>query len=101
MTLYYQKKTKNMKKTNNGTLDTNGQLQQPKPLVEITDKRGYAEHWSFSIRKCDQLLAKGMPHLKISARQIRISIPEADAWMRDQFLTQRTGNASSKRGGRE
>ena len=90
-----------MKKTNNSPLDTDSQAQQPKPVAEITDKRGYAERWSFSIRKCDHLLAKGMPHLKISARQIRISIPEADAWMCAQFLTQRTGKVGSKRGGRE
>jgi hypothetical protein len=64
-----------------------------KLATEITNKRGYAQHWQFSVRKCDQLLAKGLPHLKISARQIRINIPEADQWMREQFQTQRIGKA--------
>jgi hypothetical protein len=59
----------------------------------ITDKRGYAAHWGFSVRKCDQLLAKGLPHLKISARQLRINIAEADAWMKEQFHTQRRAAA--------
>ena len=59
----------------------------------ITNKRGYAARWGFSVRKCDQLLAKGLPHLKLSARQLRISIPEADAWMHEQFHTQRRGPA--------
>lgn len=57
----------------------------------ITDKRGYAARWRFSTRKLDQLLARGLPHLKISERQLRIDIPEADAWMREQFRTQRRG----------
>jgi hypothetical protein len=56
---------------------------------EITNKRGFAQHWSFSVRKCDQLLAAGMPHIKLSARQIRINIPEADAWVQSQFRVQR------------
>ena len=54
----------------------------------ITDKRGYAARWGISIRKCDQLLAKGLPHLKLSPRQLRININEADAWMHKQFHTQ-------------
>jgi hypothetical protein len=78
-----------VKATNAQTPDTaNGQQML---AAEITNKRGYAQRWSFSVRKCDQLLAKGLPHLKLSARQIRISIPEADAWMREQFSTQRRG----------
>jgi len=64
---------------------------QSVPAENITDKRGYAAHWGFSVRKCDQLLAKGLPHLKISARQLRINIPEADAWMHQQFHQQRRG----------
>jgi hypothetical protein len=61
----------------------------------IVDKRGFSAHWGFSVRKCDQLLAKGLPHLKLSARQLRINIPEADAWMHQQFATQRIGKAGS------
>jgi hypothetical protein len=58
-------------------------------IGEITDKRGYADHWQFSVRKIDSLLASGLPHLKIGKRRVRINIPEADAWMREQFATQR------------
>lgn len=61
----------------------------PKLAENITNKRGYAAHWSFSVRKCDQLIAAGLPHLKLSARQIRINIREADDWMHSQFSTQR------------
>jgi len=58
---------------------------------DITDKRGYAEHWKSSPRWVDNLLAQGLPHLKIGQRRVRIVISEADAWMREQFATQRRG----------
>jgi len=66
-----------------------------KLATDITNKRGYSQRWQFSVRKCDQLLAKGLPHLKLSARQIRISIPEADQWMREQFQTSRRAASKS------
>ena len=55
----------------------------------ITDKKGYAQRWSFSVRKIDNLLAQGLPHLAIGKRRVRICVGEADAWMREQFRTQR------------
>jgi hypothetical protein len=55
----------------------------------ITDKRGFGRRWGFSPRKIDNLLAMGMPHLKIGKRRVRIIIPEADAWMGQQFRIQR------------
>ena len=55
----------------------------------VTDKRGYAERWGFSLRTVDNLLAKGLPHLKIGARRVRIEIAAADQWMRQTFGVQR------------
>jgi hypothetical protein len=74
-------------------------LQQPdaaagnlKPAAStVTDKRGYAERWHFSLRHIDNLIAKGLPHLKIGARRVRILTDEADAWMRETFGTRRIG----------
>jgi hypothetical protein len=62
-----------------------------KLATDITDKRGYAQRWQGSTRWVDLLLARGLPHLKIGERRVRIIIPEADAWMREQFSTQRRG----------
>lgn len=59
----------------------------------ITDKRGYGRRWHFSPRHIDNLIALGLPHLKIGARRVRIIIEEADAWMRERFGTQRRGPA--------
>jgi hypothetical protein len=61
---------------------------------DITDKRGYAERWGFSVRHIDNLLAQGLPHLKIGSRRVRILIDEADTWMRERFGTQRRAPAS-------
>ena len=60
------------------------------PLASpYTDKRGYAGRWQGSTRWVDDLIARGMPHLKIGSRRVRICITEADAWMQSQFRTQR------------
>jgi hypothetical protein len=56
---------------------------------DIVDKRGYAQRWRFSPRHIDNLIAQGLPHLKIGSRRVRIHVPEADAWMHEKFGTQR------------
>ena len=63
---------------------------------EITDKRGFAGRWLFSVRHVDNLLAEGLPHCKIGKRRVRIVVPEADAWMRQKFGTQRLGKLKPK-----
>jgi hypothetical protein len=54
-----------------------------------TDKRGYAKRWQGSTRWVDDLIARGLPHLKIGKRRVRLCIADADAWMQEQFRTQR------------
>jgi hypothetical protein len=56
--------------------------------MNITDKRGYAQRWQFSPRHVDNLIARGLPHLKIGKRRVRILIDEADSWMRETYGTQ-------------
>jgi len=58
--------------------------------TEITDKKGYAQHWLFSVRKVDNLLAEGLPHCKVGKRRVRIMIAEADRWMVERFGQQRS-----------
>jgi hypothetical protein len=55
----------------------------------ITDKRGYAARWKFSVRTIDTLLAKGLPHCKVGKRRVRLVVSEADKWMAEQFRVQR------------
>ena len=59
-----------------------------KSAAEITDKRGFALRWMFSVRHIDNLLKQRLPHLKVGERRVRILIPEADAWMHERFSTQ-------------
>jgi hypothetical protein len=58
-------------------------------LPDVLDKRGYADRWNFSVRTIDNFLARSLPHLKIGKRRVRIEVQAADAWMREQFATQR------------
>lgn len=60
-----------------------------KPAPTITDKRGFGARWMFSPRHVDNLIAQGLPHLKIGKRRVRILTEEADTWMRERFGTQR------------
>jgi hypothetical protein len=61
-------------------------LASPSPF---TDKKGYAQRWQASTRWVDDLLARGLPHLKIGKRRVRIQITEADQWMTERFRVQR------------
>lgn len=69
---------------------------EPK-LADITDKRGFAARWGFSPRHIDNLLAQGLPHLRVGARRVRIIVAEADAWMKAKFSTQRRNPAKASR----
>jgi len=64
---------------------------KPTEAEVITDKRGYADRWHFSPRHVDNLLAQGLPHLKVGERRVRIIVAEADLWMRERFGTRRHG----------
>ena len=59
----------------------------------ITDKKGFAARWHGSTRWVDNLLAQGLPHLKIGQRRVRIVIADADEWMKQTFGTRRRGKA--------
>lgn len=64
----------------------------------VTDKRGFADRWKFSVRQTDNFLAQGLPHLKIGRRRVRIIVAEGDAWMRDRYFTRRIGPAKQEAG---
>ena len=74
-------------------IDTEPDVDTSQTASPYTDKRGYGQHWQGSTRWVDGLLAQGLPHLKIGKRRVRINIPEADAWMQEQFRVQRRGPA--------
>lgn len=49
----------------------------------------FAARFSVSKRTVDSWLARGCPHLKLSARCVRIPLTEASAWVKENYFTQR------------
>lgn len=49
------------------------------------DKVGFGQQFDVSKRTVDGWLADGLPHLKLSARCVRIPVAEASAWVRKNF----------------
>lgn len=62
---------------------------KPDQNLAYMDRRQYASHLNFSVPTLDRLLKKGLPHLKISARKVRINVLQADRWMHAKFNCQR------------
>ena len=69
--------------------DARGTVHPFKPETTITDKRGFGQRWQVTPRTVDNWIAQGMPHFCLGTRRVRISIEEADRWMREQFATRR------------
>ena len=57
--------------------------------VTAENKTQFATRFSVSKRTVDSWLARGCPHLKLSARMVRVPVVEATQWVRDNYLTQR------------
>jgi len=49
----------------------------------------FGKRWGHRKTTVYKWIAKGMPHMKISARDTKIPIAEADRWMKETFLRQR------------
>ncbi len=83
--------------------DTNILAEGPKgnPLTatevrpRYTDKHGIAGMLDMSVRSVDNLLAEGMPHIKLTARCIRFDVDEVRAWLKERFGTRRLGRSAT------
>lgn len=53
------------------------------------DKVGFGQQFDVSKRTVDSWLADGLPHLKLSARCVRIPVADGAEWVRRKFLTNR------------
>jgi hypothetical protein len=49
----------------------------------------FAARFSVSKRTVDSWLARGCPHLKLSSRCVRLPVAEAEAWVKENYFTQR------------
>jgi len=60
----------------------------------IGRKKDFAQHIRVSPRSVDQMLANGMPHMRISNRMVRINFAEATQWLEEHFRVQRRGGCA-------
>jgi excisionase family DNA binding protein len=51
------------------------------PVRDYENKRQFAARLGISLRTVDNLLAKGLPHIKITRKLIRIPRIAADEWL--------------------
>lgn len=61
--------------------------------VAALDKLAFGQLFDVSKRTVDSWLAAGCPHLKLSARMVRIPLAEGVAWVKERFTTQRRAAA--------
>jgi len=56
-------------------------------------KRDLAALVQMSVRWVDSICAAGCPHLKLGRRRVRFDLPEVQAWLTENYRTQRRGVA--------
>jgi hypothetical protein len=59
------------------------------------DKVSFGQRFGVSKRTVDNWLLAGCPHLKLSARMVRLPVVEASEWVKNRFLTQRRTSTTS------
>jgi predicted DNA-binding transcriptional regulator AlpA len=57
----------------------------------LADKRRVAAYANLSVRTIDNLMAEGLPHLKIGRRRVRFDLPEVSTWLRQKYGVARIG----------
>lgn len=60
----------------------------------LWDKADVARFAGVTKRTVDNLMARGLPHLKIGARRVRFDPAEVQDWFRREFSVRRLGPAS-------
>lgn len=61
----------------------------PPPQGGLVGKREVAAFFHCSKRSVDNLIAQGMPHLKLSPRAVRFDLVDVLAWAKGRFGTRR------------
>jgi excisionase family DNA binding protein len=56
------------------------------PVRDYENKKQFAERLGISLRTVDNLLAKGMPHVKLTRKLIRIPRAVADEWLSERLV---------------
>ena len=56
------------------------------PFRDYESKKQFAERLSVSLRTVDNLLARGMPHVKLTRKLVRIPRVAADEWIAQRLV---------------
>jgi excisionase family DNA binding protein len=56
------------------------------PIRDYENKQQFAERLGVSLRTVDNLIAKGMPHVKLTRKLIRIPRAAADEWISERLV---------------
>lgn len=70
--------------SDNETSDPVAPVQQP--FRDYESKKQFAERLSVSLRTVDNLLARGMPHVKLTRKLVRIPRVAADEWIAQRLV---------------
>lgn len=65
------------------------EIETPAASVTAENKILFGQRFSVSKRTVDSWLARGCPHLKLSARCVRVPVAEATQWVKENYFTQR------------
>jgi excisionase family DNA binding protein len=70
--------------SDNATSGQVGPIQQP--VRDYENKKQFAERLGVSLRTVDNLLARGMPHVKLTRKLVRIPRMAADEWIAERLV---------------
>lgn len=57
--------------------------------VSLVDKRRVAEVIGLSVRTVDNLLQKGMPHIRLGSRRVRFDLDDVIDWIKKEYGTRK------------
>ena len=58
---------------------------------KFATKRDVADMMQLCTRTVDNLMAEGMPYLRLGSRRVRFNVEEVKAWLKERYSTQRLG----------
>jgi predicted DNA-binding transcriptional regulator AlpA len=74
-------------------------LENPAIVVSpFGNKRAVATLLCLSVRTVDNLMARGLPHMKIGSRRVRFDLTQVSEWAKREFSVRRLGAGHSPRG---
>ena len=71
---------------------------EPKTERRLVGKRAMSAAFGFCPRTADNYMAKGLPHIKLSARKTLFNLNEVEDWIHRTFSVSRLGKLDGSKG---